>query len=197
VQSPFTSLIGPELTVSSALALATKPIGTQGLDYQQAMAETIFQKAHVVNVGADLARALASRKVAAVIAPFGGPALPAGVGVVPVDRLHVPTFSEYVLVANQDALARDHDAIRSFVGALARGTRNLSFAANRGPVAAFLKGGEAPRIRKFMLPPAGRPYGWQDGARWKAFAAWMRAHRLPQKGAAGAFTNALLPGQGL
>jgi putative hydroxymethylpyrimidine transport system substrate-binding protein len=196
VQSPFTSLIGPKLSVSSALALASKPIGTEGLDYQRAMADTIFQKAHVVNVGADLVHALSSKKVAAVIAPFGGPSLPAGVVPVPVDRLKVPTFSEYVLVANQDALSRDHDTIRSFIGALARGTRGLSAAAKQGPVADFLRGGEAARIRPFMLPPRGRPYGWQDAASWNKFAAWMRAHRLPQKGAAGAFTNALLPGQG-
>jgi putative hydroxymethylpyrimidine transport system substrate-binding protein len=197
VQSPFTSLIGPKLSVAAVLALATKPIGTQGLDYQRAMAETIFRKAHVVNVGMDLAHALTSKQVAAVIAPFGGPPLPAGVGVIPVDRLHVPTFSEYVLIANQDALGRDRDTIRSFIGALARGTRDLSAAASQGAVADFLRGSEAARIRKFMLPPRGRPYGWQEPARWNAFAAWMRAHRLPQKGAAGAFTNALLPGQGL
>jgi hypothetical protein len=196
VQGPFQSLIAPKLSPASVLALATKPIGTEGLDYQQAFADTIFQRAHVVNVGSDLVKALASKKVAAVIAPFGGPRLPPGVGVVPVDRLRVPTFSEYVLVANQDAIGRDGDAIRSFVGALARGTRNLSAARNT-TVGAFLKGREAANIRQFMLPPAGKPYGWQEAARWNRFAAWMRAHRLPQKGATGAFTNALLPGQGL
>jgi putative hydroxymethylpyrimidine transport system substrate-binding protein len=200
VQSPFTSLIGPKLSVGALAALATKPIGTQGLDYQRAFADTIFQKAgghaRVTSVDKDLTRALSSKSVAAVIAPFGGPTLPGGVVVRPVDQLGVPTFSEYVLVANEDALSRDGDAIRSFIGALARGTRMLG-SANALGSAIPLKGREVARIRALMLPPAGKPYGWQDAAKWRRFADWMRAHKLPQKGSAGAFTNKLLPGEGL
>jgi hypothetical protein len=190
-QSPFTSLIGPKLSPSSALDLATKPIGTQGRDYERAFADTIFQKAggraRVVDVSRDLTGAVMSKQVAAVIAPFGGPPL-AG-NPIPVDRLGVPTFSEYVLVAGEGNEA----AARGFIGALARGTRNL--AAARGPVAASLRGKEAANIRRLMLPPKGRPYGWHDAARWKAFAAWMRAHKLPVRGS-GAFTNEVLSGQG-
>jgi putative hydroxymethylpyrimidine transport system substrate-binding protein len=196
VQGPFQSLIGPKLSASSVLDLATKPIGTQGLDYQRAFVDTIFTKASVVDVGADPTGALGSKKVAAVVAPFGGTGLPAGVGVVPVDRLKVPTFSEFVLVASEESVRREKDAIRSFIGALARGTRNLG-AASKVPAALPLRGREATRIRALMLPPRGRPYGWHDAADWRRFAAWMGAHRLPQKGAAGAFTNALLPGAGL
>ncbi len=196
VQSPFTSLIGPGLSVRSVLDLATKPIGTQGLDYQRAFADTIFKQARVVDVGSDLAKALSSKKVSAVIAPFGGPSLPPGVRPIPVDRLQVPSFSEFVLVANQEKVDSGGDAIRSFVGALARGTRNLG-AVKRGRLGTVLRGPEAARIRALMLPARGRPYGWQEPARWRAFAAWMRAHKLPEKGSAGAFTNALLPGEGL
>jgi putative hydroxymethylpyrimidine transport system substrate-binding protein len=201
VQSPFTSLIAPRPSpLLRQPALTITPIGTSGLDYQRAFAETIFQKegrrARVVDVGNDLAGALQRKKVAAVIAPFGGPPLPGGVVPVPVDRIGVPTFSEYVLVANQDALARDRDAIRSFIGALARGTRNLG-ALKEGPIARFLQGREAANIRRLMLPSRGKPYGWQDAAKWRQFADWMRENKLPQKGATGAFTNELLPGQGL
>ena len=78
--------------------------------------------------------------------------------------------------------------------ALARGTRNLSAA--KGPVAAALRGNEAANIRRLMLPPKGRPYGWHDARQWRAFSKWMREHKLPQRGS-GAFTNELLPGQGL
>jgi putative hydroxymethylpyrimidine transport system substrate-binding protein len=196
VQSPFTSLIGPKLSADSVLQLATKPIGSQGLDYQRAFADTIFKKARVVDVGDNLEGALTSKRVAAVIAPFGGPPLPAGVTPIPVDQLGVPPYSEYVLVANEAAVEKNGDSIRSLIGALARGTRNLS-AAGKGPVGAFLKGGEAENVRKLMLPPRGKPYGWHDAAKWRAFAAWMKEHNLPQKGATGAFTNELLPGQGL
>ena len=201
VQSPFTSLIAPRSSPGLRQPRpATTSIGTQGLDYQRAFAETIFRKrggrVRVVDVGNDLAGALQKGKVGAVIAPFGGPPLPSGVVPVPVDRIGVPTFSEYVLVANQDSLHRNRDMIRSFVGALARGTHDLG-AAKEGAIAEFLKGGEAGKIRKLMLPPAGRPYGWQDAAKWRRFADWMRANKLPQKGSAGAFTNELLPGEGL
>jgi ABC-type nitrate/sulfonate/bicarbonate transport system substrate-binding protein len=199
VQHPFTSLIGPKLSVGSVAALATKPIGTQGLDYQRAMAETIFRKAgghaRVVDVGDDLNRALTSKMVAAVIAPFGGPTLPGDVTTVPVDRLGVPTFSEYVLVANEAALDRDGDDIRAFVTALARGTRMLA-SANQFGTRIPLEGAQVARIRALMQPPAGKPYGWHDAAKWGAFARWMQANRLPQLGA-GAFTNEFLPGQGL
>jgi ABC-type nitrate/sulfonate/bicarbonate transport system substrate-binding protein len=195
-QTPFTSLIGPKLSAGSVLDLATKPIGTQGLDYQKAMADTIFQKAHVVNVGNDLNGALASKKVAAVIAPFGGPKLPSGVTVIPVDRLKVPTFSEYVLVANEDAVKENAGVIRSYIGSLARGTRNITAARKQEAIAPFLRGPEAQHVRKLMLPPPGKPYGWHDAAKWTRFAAWMKQHGLPQK-ASGAFTNELLPGEGL
>jgi putative hydroxymethylpyrimidine transport system substrate-binding protein len=194
VQHPLTSLIGPKLSIGSIVGLATKPIGTQGLDYQQAFAETIFRRTRVVKVGFDPVPPLRSKKVAAVIAPVGTGKLPAGVNATPVDKLKVPSFGEYVLVANQDALGRDGDLIRSFAGGLARGTRNLA-AARKVPFALPLQGLDAAKMRALMLPPAGRPYGWHDPAQWQAFAVWVRAHRLAQR-LPGAFTNSLLPGQG-
>jgi putative hydroxymethylpyrimidine transport system substrate-binding protein len=195
-QSPFTSLIGPKLSVASVVDLATKPIGTEGLDYQKAMAETIFSRANVVDVSPDPAKALADKKVAAVIAPFGGPIPPSDGTAILVDRLKVPTFSEYVLVANEDAVKENGDVIRSYIGSLARGTRNIDAARKQAAIAPFLEGGEAENVRKLMLPPAGKPYGWHDAEKWQAFAAWMREHQLPVNGK-GAFTNELLPGEGL
>jgi hypothetical protein len=112
---------------------------------------------------------------------------------VSVDRLRVPTFSEFVLVANQDAVTRDSDAIRSFIGALARGTRSLASANAMGP-SIKMKGTEVAQVRALMLPPPGKPYGWHDATKWRSFAAWMRDHKLPQRGSVGAFTNSLLPG---
>ncbi len=100
-----------------------------------------------------------------MIAPFGGPSLPPGVTPIPVDRLRVPTFSEYVLVVNADAVSESADSIRSFIGALARGTHNLAAAQRVPAIAPFLKGSEAARVRAQMLPPAGKPYGYQDAAK--------------------------------
>lgn len=197
VQAPLTSLIGPKLSLGTVTDLATKPIGTSGLDYQRAFADTIFQKAgghaNVIDLGPDPIAALPKKKVAGVIAPVGSGPLPPGVVAVPVDRLGVPTFSEFVLVANQDAVTRESDAIRSFIGALARGTRTLA-SANKIGITIKMKPPEVARLRALMLPPAGKPYGWHDAAKWRAFATWMRDHKLPQRGSAGAFTNSLLPG---
>ena len=199
VQHPLTSLIGPKLSLTTLAIFATKPIGTSGLDYQRAFADTIFRKAggraRVVDVGARPLIALQRKKVAAVIAQNGSGPLPAGAVAIPVDRLGVPTFAEFVLVANQEAVTRDADAIRSFIGALARGTRSLASANAMGHVIK-MKGPEIARARALMLPPRGRPYGWHEAGQWRAFAAWMRANRLPQNQSAGAFTNSLLPGEG-
>lgn len=199
VQPPFTSLIRPKLSLGAVIDLATKPIGTQGLDYQRAMAETIFKKAggsaHVITVGSDLTRALTTKMVAAVIAPVGGPTLPPGVIKRRVDRLGVPPFSEYVLVANEAALDREADDIRGTVTALARGTRMLA-SANGYSISIPLKGAEIAQVRGAMQPPPGKPYGWHDAAKWRAFALWMKANHLPA-GLSGAFTNRFLPGQGL
>jgi putative hydroxymethylpyrimidine transport system substrate-binding protein len=197
VQSPLTSLIAPRPSLATVFAFATKPIGTQGLDYQRAFADTMFPpKARVVNLGSNLIPSLMSKKVSAVVAPVGAQPLPPGLGYLPVDRRRVPTFSEYVLVVNQDSLSRHEDMIRSFIGALARGTRDITAARKAGAVGPYLRGNAAAVTRNLMQPPRGKPYGWHDAARWRRFAAWMRDHKLPQRGADGAFTNSLLPGQG-
>jgi ABC-type nitrate/sulfonate/bicarbonate transport system substrate-binding protein len=199
VQSPFTSLIGPKLSFGALADLATKPIGTQGLDYQRAMAQTIFARAggraRVVTVGGDLTQALTTKTVAAVIAPFGGPTLPSNVVSRPVDQLGVPPFSEYVLVANEAALGRDADDIRGVVTALARGTRMLA-SSNGFGTSIPVQGAQVARFRALMQPPPGKPYGWHDAAKWRAFGTWMKANHLPVK-SAGAFTNRFLAGQGL
>ena len=40
--------------------------------------------------------------------------------VIPVDKAGVPTYDELVFVANEDALERDEDKIRAFIGAVSR-----------------------------------------------------------------------------
>ena len=51
------------------------------------------------------------------------------------------------------------------------------------------------------LPPAGKPYGWQDPTAWAAFGNWMFAHGLlrhdPDSTGLPPFTNEFLPGEGL
>jgi putative hydroxymethylpyrimidine transport system substrate-binding protein len=120
----------------------------------------------------------------------------------------VPTYNELVLVANADALERDGDKIRAFIGALSRGVRDL----REDPDAAIEGLLEAnpdldPELQrasvKVTLPlfvaPEGKPFGWQDPAEWDAFGAWMQEKNLLENppDVRSSYDNGLLPGSGL
>ena len=45
--------------------------------------------------------------------------------IIRIEDAGVPSYNELVLVANEDALERDGDKIRAFIGAVSRGTRAL------------------------------------------------------------------------
>ena len=120
----------------------------------------------------------------------------------------MPTYNELVLVANEDALERDGDKIRAFIGAVSRGTRALR-RDPRGAIDGLLKANPDldPKLQAAVVdvtlplffPPEGKPFGWQDPAQWDAFSAWMKQNDLldnPPDPAA-AHNNTLLPGAGL
>ena len=50
-----------------------------------------------------------------------------------------------------------------------------------------------------FFPAAGKPFGYQDPAQWRRFAEFMRTSGILKKDpkVEEAFTNDLLPGQGL
>ncbi|MEA2375034.1 MAG: putative hydroxymethylpyrimidine transport system substrate-binding protein, partial [Thermoleophilaceae bacterium] len=127
--------------------------------------------------------------------------------VVPVDRAGVPPYDELVFVTSEGAAKDEGDAIRGFLGAVARGTADLKgkdgvgplLSANRDLDPKLQRAAVAQSLKdKIFEPPAGKPFGYQDPAQWQAFAAFMKRGGLLQGagGAAGAFTNSLLPGQG-
>ena len=120
-----------------------------------------------------------------------------------MEQAGLPTYDELVLVANADALERDADKIRAFIGAVSRGVRDLR--ANPNESDRWPAGGE-PRPRPGAAASGGRrdaaavrgaegkPYGWQDPAEWDAFGQWMKeppAGGPPDVRAA--FNNELLP----
>jgi ABC-type nitrate/sulfonate/bicarbonate transport system substrate-binding protein len=109
-----------------------------------------------------------------------------------------------VLVTSGSTLRTKRDEIRSFIGALARGTR----VAERDPNAAAQYvidaeprlGREAKLVKAGVAKTpfqqaAGHPFGYQDPAQWKAFAQFMRDSGIlhGQPDSAKAFTNDLLP----
>ena len=218
IQRPLTSLIAlPASKIRKPADLRGKKVGTAGIDYQHAFLQAILERAGVnpasvkeQNVGFNLVPALLTKKIDAILGGFlnyeaidlkqrkKNPV------VIPVDKAGVPPYDELVFVTSEQAAKDNADAIRSFLGAVARGTHDLQ--THPGDVSALLKANPDldPKLQKaavkltlpFFQPPAGKPFGYQDPGQWRAFADFMRRNGLIRGSANGAFTNALLPGQG-
>jgi putative hydroxymethylpyrimidine transport system substrate-binding protein len=222
VRKPLTSIVSlPKARIRSPKDLEGKTVGTAGIDYQSAYLRTILLDAGVDpasvkerNVGFSLTPALLTRKVDAVLGAFWnyeGTELrlkKRRPRIIKVDEAGVPTYNELVLVANEDALERDSGRLRAFIGALARGTKDLE-TDPEGAIQGLLRANRDldPRLQRavvrvtlpLFLPPKGRPFGYQDPDEWDAFAKWAGENRIvgDLPGASGAFTNDLLPGAGL
>jgi putative hydroxymethylpyrimidine transport system substrate-binding protein len=222
VNKPLTSIISlPRADIRRPADLKGKTVGTAGIDYQTAYLQTILTGANVDpktvkqrNVGFNLNPALLTNKVDATL---GGYWNYEGVQlrlerrkprIIPVDKAGVPTYDELVFVANEDALDRDKDKIRAFIGAVSRGARALRDDPDK-QIQGLLDANRDldPKLQreavKVTLPlffaPKGKPFGYQSPGEWDEFTGWMRDNHLLSKtpSAKGAFTNQLLPGSGL
>jgi putative hydroxymethylpyrimidine transport system substrate-binding protein len=222
VQEPLTSIISlPEAKISEPEDLRGKTVGTAGIDYQSAYLRSIVEEAGVPadsvkerNVGFTLTPALLTGKVDATLGSFwnyeGTDLKLRGKRprIIRMEEAGVPPYDELVLVANADALERDGDKIRAFIGALSRGVRDLRADPDEA-IEGLLESNPDldPELQRAVvdvtLPlfaaPAGKPYGWQDPAEWEAFGAWMRDNELLEQppDVRAAFNNELLPGSGL
>ena len=222
VREPLTSIISlPSAKIRSPKDLEGKTVGTAGIDYQSAYLRTILLEAGVDpktvkerNVGFGLSPALLTKRVDAILGGFWnyeGTDLrlrKREPQIIRVDDAGVPPYDELVLVANEDALERDGERIRAFVGALGRGTEELRDDPGEAIDGLLEANSELdPALQRkvvdvtlpLFLPKRGKPFGYQDEQRWQAFAAWMRENRLITRipDAGGAFTNEYLPGAGL
>jgi putative hydroxymethylpyrimidine transport system substrate-binding protein len=222
VQKPLTSIISlPKAKIAKPADLKGTTIGTAGIDYQEAYLKTILADAavnpstvKVRNVGFGFSAALITGKVDAALGAFwnyeGQELRLRGKRprIIRIEEAGVPTYNELVLVANADALKRDSDKIRAFIGAISRGTRDLC----RDPSSAIeglLKANPDldPRLQRasvrvtlpLFFPPEGKPFGWQDPSQWDAFSAWMKENQLLENppDPRSSFDNGLLPGAGL
>jgi putative hydroxymethylpyrimidine transport system substrate-binding protein len=221
VQKPLTSIISldnPPIARPSQLAGQT--VGTAGIDYQSAYLKTILAHAHVNpssvkerNVGFNLVPALVNHRVNAILGGYWNyEAVQLKLAkkhphVLRLEQVGVPNYDELVFVANADGLDQNGQNIRRFLGAVSRGVRFLK--RDQGAaVDALTKANPDldPQLQRAsvrvtlptFLPPAGKPFGWQNPAQWSAFATWMHRNGiLKGSSATGAFTNQLLPGQGL
>jgi putative hydroxymethylpyrimidine transport system substrate-binding protein len=218
VQEPLTSLIslGKE-SIADARDLAGKTIATAGIPYQTAFLDAMLERVGLspddvsqVDVGLNLLPAVLSGRADAMLGGFKNVE---GVDlelrgenpvVVPVDRLGIPTYDELVLVASGARLEEDPEAIRLFVAALERGTRD----AVRDPEGATatlldaapdldpkLTAAEVEATLPVLEAERGDPYGNMDPRQWQRFAGFMTDEglidALPASG--DVLTNALLP----
>ncbi len=215
VDRPLTSLIWLRKSGIKGVAdLRGKTIATAGIPYQDAYLKTILARAKLtpadvksVNVGYGLLPALVGGSAQAMLGGFSNVE---GVDlrlrgkdpvVTPVDKLGVPTYNELVFAARRDRLEEDPQAIRLFLGALARGTA----AAIESPGATTKALLEAnpnldPKLTRAevaaTLPLLSRR-GTMIPAEWKTFAAWMNENGLisGRPTTAEVLSNAYLAGQ--
>jgi putative hydroxymethylpyrimidine transport system substrate-binding protein len=222
VQEPLTSIISlPKAKISKPADLKGKTIGTAGIDYQEAYLKTILADAgvnpatvKVRNVGFGFNPALLTGKIDAALGAFwnyeGEDLRLRGKHprIMRIEKAGVPTYNELVLVANEDALKKDADKIRAFIGAISRGTRALRQDPSKA-IDGLLKANPDldPKLQRasvratlpLFFPPDDKPYGWQDPAQWDAFSAWMKQNQLLENAPdpAASYDNDLLPGAGL
>lgn len=222
VQRPLTSIISlRDAGISRPAELEGRRVGTAGIDYQSAYLDAILERAGVdpgsverQDVGFNLSAALLAGRVDAVMGAFwnyeGTELRLRGrdPSIIRVDDAGIPQYDELVLVANEQALAEDDDLIRSFIGALARGAEDLRRDPQQG-IGPLLEANPDldPELQRevvevtlpHFLPPPDRPYGYQSPEQWEAFGGFLAERAIVEQppDAEAAFTNELLPGQGL
>jgi putative hydroxymethylpyrimidine transport system substrate-binding protein len=220
VQKPLTSIVSiGSKKIKTPADLKGKHVGDAGIPYQHAYLTTILQTAGVpagsvkeTNVGFDLVPAMLSGRVDATLGAYWNyEAIQLAEkgkkpNVIRMEQAGVPTYDELVLVVTRTTLTTKTDELRAFVQALARGYEsvranpqagvNSLVAANPGLDPKFQLASTKATLPVFF-PPAGKPWGWQDQARWNAYGSWMLSHHLISNALAipDASTNELLAGQ--
>jgi len=221
VREPLTSLVslGKE-GISGARGLDGKRVATAGIPYQGAFLRAMLEQAGLkqddvqqVDVGLNLLSPLIAGKVDAVLGLFwnieGVELKQRGDDptVVPVDELGIPTYDELVLVASGERVSEDPEAIRLFLAALERGTRDAA-EDPRGAAQALVAANDDldPKLTQaqvdetlpVLLPrDVDQPYGFMDPERWSEFAGFMVDERLIDvlPSTDEVLTNGLLPGE--
>jgi putative hydroxymethylpyrimidine transport system substrate-binding protein len=194
--------------------LVGKKVGYPGIPTNEPLLATMLkadgarglQDVELVNVGFDLAPALISRRVDAVVGAYwthesiilenqGHP-----VHIMKMEAWGVPDYYELVLVTNEKTMQSRPEVITRFLRAVRRGYEDAAQDPQAG-VDILLKGTRAEVDEKIERPGAKllaplwktdkTPFGTQDAAKWENFTQWMQANGLlgSQVKAADAFTN--------
>jgi putative hydroxymethylpyrimidine transport system substrate-binding protein len=218
VDEPLTSLISlPEGGIAKPADLRGKTVATAGIPYQADYLETILAGAGLstsdvrqVDVGLNLLPVLLGGQAEAILGGFRnieGVDLAergANPSVVPVNELGVPNYDELVLVAQGERVEENPEALRLFIGALAKGTKDAvadPAAATRNVLAAAdglepaLTRAEVEATLPLLAATPGESYGQLDPEEWDLFASWMAENGLISEvpETADVLTNDLLP----
>ena len=220
-REPLTSLVSlGKDAVRGGRQLDGKPVATAGIPYQAAFLRAILERAGLkeddverVDVGLNLLPPLIAGRVDAALGLFwnieGVELARRGDDptVVPVDELGIPKYDELVLVASGERVAEDPEAIRLFLAALERGTRDAAQDPG-GATAALLRANDdldpgltraqVARTLPVLVPgKKQRTYGAMDPELWRDFAGFMVDEELIGSLPAtdDVLTNDLLPGE--
>ena len=221
VGQPLSSLISlPEAGIRTPMDLRDKTIATAGIPYQTAFLDAILEEERIersevdqVDVGLGLLPAVLSGKADAMLGGFlnieGVDLAERGRDprVVPVDELGIPTYDELVLVANEETVAEDPEAIRLFIAALERGTEEAAGDPEAATEAILdagdgldpkLTGAEVEATLPLLLPESDRrPFGYMNPREWEEFAGFLADQGViaTRPDVNEALTNDLLPGE--
>jgi putative hydroxymethylpyrimidine transport system substrate-binding protein len=215
VQHPLNSVMALKSSgISTPRDLVGKKVGYPGIPTNEPLLDTMLKSdgaaglgdVDLVNVGFDLAPALISGKVDAVVGAYwthesilleneGYP-----VNIMRMEEWGVPDYYELVLVASEDALKDRADVVERFLRAVRRGYEE-AISDPQGGVDVLLKGTNeevdeaVERPGADLLAPVwstgAAGFGDQDAARWDSFTRWMQANGMLSADVKGAdaFTN--------
>lgn len=215
VQHPLNSVMTLKASgITRPRDLVGKKVGYPGIPTNEPLLTTMLktdgarglQDVELVNVGFDLAPALISRRVDAVVGAYwthesilvenqGHP-----VHIMRMEEWGVPDYYELVLVTHEGMIKNKPEVITRFLRAVRRGYEDAVQNPQAG-VDILLKGTRAEVDEKIERPGATLlaplwktdkvPFGTQEATKWESFTQWMQASGLlaSQVKAADAFTN--------
>ena len=221
VQHPLNSVMALKSSgITSPRDLVGKKVGYPGIPTNEPLLDTMLkadgarglEDVELVNVGFDLAPALISETVDAVVGAYwthesimieneGYP-----VNIMRMEEWGVPDYYELVLVVSEETLKNRSDVVERFVRAIRRGYEEAASDPQAG-VDILLKGTNEEvdeaieRPGAELLAPLWKtrtaPFGDQDASRWNDFTQWMQANDLlsGEVSASDAFTNRFSGGE--
>ena len=202
VQHPLNSVVALQSSgITRPSDLKGKKVGYPGIPTNEPLLDTMLkfdglnglEDVELINVGFDLAPALISGTVDAVVGAYwthetillenqGYP-----VTVLKMDEWGVPDYYELVIVASEEKLAQDPDVVARFLRAVRRGYQD-AIADPQAGVDILLRGtrGEVDEaierpgadLLKPVWKTATADFGEQDASRWKSFSDWMLENGL-------------------